>query len=100
MVSRNFVKPRGAGCVLTVDVIPNARKSEIAGANRWRPALVIRLAAQPKDGAANRELMRFLAETLAIREDQIRVVIGNKSRHKVLHIDLPLEKMSELLGRE
>jgi len=100
MVSKEFILPRGSGCVLTVDVIPGSGSSEIAGVNRWRGALLIKLAAPAKDDAANKELLRFLANLLAIREDSIGIVIGKRSRHKVLHINLPMERTARLLVRE
>ncbi|MGQ9588474.1 MAG: DUF167 domain-containing protein [Thermoplasmata archaeon] len=100
MVSKEFVLPRGSGCTLIVDVVPGAVSSEIAGVNRWRGALPIRLAAPAKDDAANRELLRFLADQLAVQEDRVRIVVGRRSRHKVLHIDMPMERTARLLVRE
>ena len=49
-------------------------------------ALLIRLAAAPVDGAANVELIAFLARLLDIPKRQIAIVSGDKSRQKRVRI--------------
>jgi hypothetical protein len=46
----------------------------------------IRLAAPPVDGAANEELVRFLAEALSVPRTALRVVSGQASRSKIILI--------------
>jgi uncharacterized protein (TIGR00251 family) len=46
----------------------------------------IRLTAPPVEGAANDELVRFLAETLSVPGKAILIVSGQSSRSKVLEI--------------
>nr|KAJ3422995.1 hypothetical protein HK105_004954 [Polyrhizophydium stewartii] len=48
------------------------------------------LAAPARDGEANEELVRFVADTLGIRKHQIGLVAGHKSRDKVLRIETAL----------
>ena len=72
---------------MTIDVrvIPRARKTESAGERDG--AFLIRLAAPPVDGAANDALVAFLAETLGIPRRAIRIVSGERSRHKRVAIE-------------
>ena len=49
-------------------------------------ALKIRLAAPPVDGKANELLIGFLAERLALRVSQVRLVRGHTSREKTLSV--------------
>ena len=72
---------------MTIDVrvIPRARKTESAGERDG--AFLIRLAAPPVDGAANDALVAFLAETLDIPRRAIRIVSGERSRHKRVAIE-------------
>jgi uncharacterized protein (TIGR00251 family) len=70
---------------ITVHVQPRAGRSGTAG--RHGDALKIRLKAPPVDGAANDELIRFVAETLGIPRAAVRIVAGQASRRKVLEID-------------
>jgi len=57
------------GVLLAVHVVPRSAKSELTGLHG--KALRIRLAAPPVKGAANRELVRFLAQALAVSKGQI-----------------------------
>lgn len=48
----------------------------------------IDLAAVPEDGAANEELVRFLAEEFGVARSTIAIVSGQTSRMKVIKIFL------------
>jgi uncharacterized protein (TIGR00251 family) len=63
-------------------------------------AVLIRLAAPPVDGAANQALIAFLAERLGLPARDIRIVAGETSRHKRLHITGldPAAARARLLG--
>jgi uncharacterized protein (TIGR00251 family) len=50
-------------------------------------AIKIKLAAPPVDGAANEELVRFLAERLGVPRGAVQIVAGLTARRKVLQID-------------
>lgn len=75
---------------LAIRVIPNARQSGIAG---WiddsdgRPVLKLRIAAQPVDGAANTEIVRFLAQVLGLTKASVRLDKGASGRNKLVEID-------------
>ena len=70
---------------LTLHVQPRARRTEVAGLHG--AALKIRLAAPPVDGAANDELVRFLAEQLGVPCRAVRLVAGAGARRKVVEVD-------------
>lgn len=48
--------------------------------------LKIDLAAIAEDGAANEELVRFLAQEFGVRESQVEILSGQTSRLKVIRI--------------
>ena len=50
-------------------------------------AVKIRLAAPPVDGAANAELVRFVAERLGVPRAAVRIAAGAGSRRKVVEVD-------------
>jgi uncharacterized protein (TIGR00251 family) len=72
------------GVVIDVKVIPRAGRSRLAGTRDQ--AILIRLSAAPVDGAANTELIDFLARLLEIPKRQIAIVSGEKSRTKRLRV--------------
>ena len=53
---------------------------------RHGDAVKIRIAAAPVDGAANDELIRFLAERLRISRTAIEITAGHTSRRKNITI--------------
>lgn len=69
---------------LVVHVVPRAKTTEIAG--RYGDAVRIRLAAPPVDGAANAELIRFLAQRLRVAKRDIAIVSGAGARRKILSV--------------
>jgi uncharacterized protein (TIGR00251 family) len=71
---------------VTVDVRakPNAKKSAIT--QEREGALEVRVAAPPVDGAANDELLRFLAATLGVPRRDVRLVRGTSSRLKRVEV--------------
>ena len=70
---------------LAVRVIPRAKRTEAAG--RRGPAVLIRLAAPPVDGAANAALIAFLAARLDVPQSRIAIVRGATARDKTVAID-------------
>ena len=71
---------------LSLRVQPGASTTEMAG-QYGEQALRLRLAAPPVDGKANRECIRFLAETLAVPTLAVSLLRGETSRDKVLRIE-------------
>lgn len=69
---------------LTVLVVPNAAKSQIMGIVEG--ALRIRIRAKPVEGAANAELIRFLAEQLAVPKSALTLLRGQTGRRKQVAI--------------
>ncbi len=69
---------------LVVHVAPRARATGVAG--RHGDAIKIRIAAPPVDGAANAELLRFLAERLGVPRGAVAIVSGAGARRKTVEI--------------
>jgi uncharacterized protein len=69
----------------SVRVQPRASRSEVAGI--YGDALKIRLSAPPVDGAANTELVEFLAHVFAVGRRDVRILAGETSRSKIVEIE-------------
>lgn len=73
------------GAAFTVRVVTRASRTEIAGLQDG--ILKVRLTEAPADGAANKQLVEFMAETFGVGQDQIEIVAGENSRDKLISID-------------
>ena len=71
---------------LRVKVIPKSSKTEFAGYlsdGTWK----VKVAAAPEKGKANRALVDFLAERLGVAKTRVRIVSGETSPLKRIHVD-------------
>jgi uncharacterized protein (TIGR00251 family) len=70
---------------LDVHVQPRAKRTEVVG--WYGDAVKIRLAAPPVDGAANEELVAFLADELGVTRSSVEIIAGRTSRRKRVAVD-------------
>ncbi len=70
---------------LILHVVPRARRTEVVGMHG--DAVKIRLAAPPVNGAANAELVRFLAERLGVPRAAVTIATGHAGRRKTVTIE-------------
>lgn len=70
---------------ITLHIVPRAKVTEPAGV--YGDAIRIRIAAPPADGAANMELVRFLAERLGVPKGKVRIVSGALGRRKIIEVE-------------
>jgi hypothetical protein len=75
-----WIKATPDGAILTIRVVPRASKNSIDGP--LGDALKIRLQSPPVDGKANKELLRFLADTLDTAPSRIVLLSGETGRSK------------------
>ena len=78
------IKDSGSGRIrFRVRVQPAAPRNELLG---WNTAgeLRIKIAAPPREGEANEELVRFLAKRFSLPRREIVVESGEKSRSKIV----------------
>ena len=72
------------GAVLNVRVIPRAARTAVAGTRHG--ALLVRLNAPPVEGAANVELLSFLARVLGVPKAQLTLISGERARAKRVRV--------------
>lgn len=77
-------------------VQPRASRSEVIG--RHGDAIRIRLQAPPVDGAANEELVRFIAERVGVPRGRVTIVAGHQARRKLVAIEGVEDAEARLLG--
>lgn len=68
---------------LRVRVIPNSKtEGVIPGGDEF----VIRVKEPPKEGKANRAVIKLLAEYFKVSSDSVRISSGFKSRNKIVEV--------------
>jgi uncharacterized protein (TIGR00251 family) len=72
--------------LLRIKAFPKAGENRIVGVRNGE--LVVRLQAPASKGLANKELVKFLAKTLAVPRSEIEILSGETSRHKLLGLPL------------
>lgn len=68
--------------MLCIRVVPNARKTQCAGLMDDGETLRVRLAAPAVENKANEALTRWLANSLGLHRNAVRITSGEKSRKK------------------
>jgi uncharacterized protein (TIGR00251 family) len=70
---------------ISIRVHPNAARNEIVGFAD--DILRVKIAAPPLKGRANKELLSFLCQLLAVRSDRVSISKGYTARNKTIAID-------------
>lgn len=92
-----WVEEKNGTIFLYIHVQPRASKNEIVGVHG--DALKVRLTSPPVEGAANSLLVKFIAKSLGIPRSSVKIVSGEKSRHKMLRIsEITQENIENILG--
>jgi uncharacterized protein len=73
-------KEEGGAVTFAVRVAPRAARTVLAGEHDG--ALKVRVAAPPVEGAANEELVRFLARHFGVPARDVEIVSGHSSKTK------------------
>jgi len=80
----DFLRAQPDGVLLSVKLQPRASANEIGAL--VGDELKIKVTAPPVDAAANEALIELLAEKLDCARNQIELIRGHKSRHKILKL--------------
>lgn len=82
-IERNIRETKN-GIVISVKVIPNASKNEVAGWEHGR--LKIKTTTTPEKGKANAAVEALLAKHLGVPKSAVNVIRGTTSREKEIEI--------------
>ena len=91
----DWIKPHSSGSMIKLYILPGASVSCLSGLHGER--LKIKIKAPPRDGEASEELIEFLAGILKMNKSGIHLLRGESSRNKDLLIELPPDKVINLL---
>ena len=80
-----MIAETATGIEIDVRVIPRAKQSGLGGVRDG--AVLIRLAAPPVENAANEALVALLSDILHVPRRAIRIISGERARHKRVAVD-------------
>jgi uncharacterized protein (TIGR00251 family) len=83
-VSRGWCSALPGGVRLAVQIVPNAKKTEVIGVQG--EALKIKLQAQPIEGKANEALVKFLAGALKVPKGAVTITHGLSNKRKLVEV--------------
>jgi uncharacterized protein (TIGR00251 family) len=73
------------GAAITVRVTPHAKKNEIHGIME-DGTVKIRITSAPVEGQANEALLKFLADLLDVRANQLEIIAGQTGKDKLISV--------------
>lgn len=79
-----LAEERDGVCRIPFHAVPRASVTKIVG--EYDGAVKIALAAPPVDGAANKELISFIAKRLGVPKSSVSIVAGESSRRKLVAV--------------
>lgn len=84
--------------ILNIRVQPRASKNELA--EIMGEEIKLRLTSAPVDGAANQQLISYLAKTFAVAKSAVSIIGGEKGRNKRVKIVQPRRLPAAILARQ
>lgn len=85
----------GPGTEIDILVSPNAKRCEIGLVDQWRKRIVVKVAAPPEGGRANRDVEELFSEVL---QAKATIVQGHTARMKTLQVQLDRDTVVLRLG--
>ncbi len=71
---------------INIHVTPNAARNEIIDITE-NGEYRVKIQSPPINGAANKNLIKFIASIFGVSKSKVRIVSGLKSRNKILEIE-------------
>lgn len=72
------------GIVLSVRVQPNSSKNMVIG--QYADQIKIAVTAAPEKGKANKAVIRILSNCLGLKNSDVQIISGEKSRDKIVFV--------------
>lgn len=83
---------------IDLKVVAGAPRTEFPSSyDEWRERVVVKVAAQAKDGDANRDLLEAAEEFFDLGKGEVILLRGNRSTKKTLEMALPVDRAREML---
>lgn len=78
------------GLILSLHIQPKSSKNSVVGI--YNGAFKLKIKAPPVDGAANKEIIKFVSKLIKVKKNSIKIVMGQTSKQKKIYIDKPKDQ--------
>ena len=94
---KTYITEIESGFLLKLYIQPGASKTQVAGEFGDPLRLKIKVKSPPVEGAANKELVKFLAKAFGLSKSKLSLIRGETSRNKDLFIESSGQKCLEIV---
>ena len=75
------------GVLLSIEVQPGSQRERLLGVNQWRSRLGVSVRARAEKGQANKAVIAYLCDVLAMPKAGCSIVNGHTSRSKTVRFE-------------
>jgi uncharacterized protein (TIGR00251 family) len=93
-----FYRWDNADLILNIRVQPRASKTALAEV--MGEEIKLRITSAPVDGAANQQLVAYLAKTFGVAKSAVNIIAGEKARNKRVRIVRPEQLPAAILAAQ
>lgn len=94
---KTYIEEKENGVLIKLYIQPGASITQFAGDFGDPLRLKIKIKSPPVEGAANKELIKFLSKHFKISKSHFRLLRGETSRNKDLFIEISGQKCLEIV---
>lgn len=94
---KTYIEEKENGILLKLYIQPGASKNQFAGEFGDPLRLKIKIKSPPVEGAANKELIKYLSKQLNTSKSKLVLIRGETSRNKDLFIESSGQKCLEIV---
>ena len=94
---KTYITQNNDGLTLKLYIQPGASKNSFAGEYGEPIRLKVKISAPPVEGAANKELIKFISKAFKISKSSISILRSDTSRHKDLFLEISGHKQCEIV---
>lgn len=95
---KSWIQKKDNNSLIKIYVLPNSSKNEFVGEYGNPVRLKLKVKAAAVDGAANKELIKFISKSLRIPKNEIDIFNGLTSRNKDLLVKLEATELERRIN--
>jgi uncharacterized protein (TIGR00251 family) len=87
------------GTLIRISIVTNAIRDEIAGFDKWRGRILVRIREKPVHNKANKAIVKFFSTLLDLKCRDVKIISGEKSNLKRIEVKADVDKVRQILEK-